>query len=262
VDAREVAIAAAALARGRSYGTSWSGHLRKFYGSNEFVAAAWRALAIAYTVVVACFTLLPSDVSRSWLPIDVDQLITPRGVGKSVVVAAFAAGLVLVALAWQRRRIWLSRLSWPLFGYLALCGFGVALLVLISQPPNYLRRVGLDALQDLPEDFDARHMLFYIGFAIVTAIAWRGRVSLLFLGVLLMAYGYALELIQEFVPTRNFKYKDLVSNGLGILLGLSCVHLYDLLLASNRIRLARLRRPRRGRAERSDGGARVQPRRS
>ena len=54
-------------------------------------------------------------------------------------------------------------------------------------------------------------MIFYFGFAVVAAIAWRRRVSLPLLGLLLMAFGFWLELAQELVPTRNFRIADLPS---------------------------------------------------
>jgi VanZ family protein len=78
---------------------------------------------------------------------------------------------------------------------------------------------------------------------VVAAIAWRARVSLPILGVLLMAYGYGLELLQEFIPTRNFRTTDLISNGLGILLAPCWVYLCDSLFGES----ARLSRPARRR---------------
>jgi hypothetical protein len=89
------------------------------------------------------------------------------------------------------------------------------MLVLISQPPRYLARFGLGELRGIADEFDVRHIMSYFSFAMVAAIAWRGRVRLSILGMLLMAYGFGLELVQELVPTRNFGMKDLVSNGLG-----------------------------------------------
>ena len=64
---------------------------------------------------------------------------SPPGRRQVAVVVAVVAGLMLVALAWQRRHIWLSRLSWPLFVWLARCRIGLASLVLISQPPGLWR---------------------------------------------------------------------------------------------------------------------------
>jgi VanZ family protein len=103
-------------------------------------------------------------------------------------------------------------------------------------------------------------MISYFGFAVVAAIAWRERVSLPILGVLLMAYGFGLELMQEYVPSRNFRIKDLVSNGLGILLGLCWVYLYDSLFGAKGTRLSRLTTRRRWRARRSGARAGMQPR--
>jgi hypothetical protein len=112
--------------------------------------------------------------------------------------------LLLAVSAWRRRRIWTARLSWPLLGWLALCLIGLLALVLISQPPSSLARDGLGQVASIRKDFDARHGLFYAGFAVATALAWRDRVSLPVLGAVLMAYGVVLEVVQEFVPTRTF----------------------------------------------------------
>lgn len=95
--------------------------------------------------------------------------------------------------------------------------------------------------------------MFYVGFAVVAALAWRDRVSLPVLGAVLMAYGCFLEVVQDFVPTRTFLLKDLISNGVGILLGLCWVYLYDSLFSESRTDLSRS-----GTARRSDGrGARA-----
>jgi hypothetical protein len=229
------------------------------------VATAGRNLvAIGYAVFITCSTALPTGTDLWLLVFDVEQLVTPRFVGKLVVVSAFFGGLALAGLAWRRRHLWVSRLSLPLVGYVIVCGIGLAMLVLISQPPRTLARVGLPELRGIVDEFDVRHIISYFGFAVVAAIAWRGRVSLPVLGVLLMAYGFCLELVQEFVPTRNFRIKDLVSNGLGILLGLCWVYLYDSLFGAKGTRLSRPSGRRRGGAlaRRSGGRADMQPRRS
>jgi hypothetical protein len=213
-------------------------------------------------VLIACFTVLPSEVTRALLVIDIDALVDPRLVGRLAIVGALMAGAILAVTAWRRRRIWPARLSWPLFGGLALGLIGLALLVVISQPPWYLTRRGLGEIVWITGDLDARHSIFYAGFAIVAALAWRDRASLAVLGGVLMAYGFALEVAQHFVPTRTFLIKDLVSNGVGILSGLGWMHLYDSLFGEERTRLSRPSRGRR-RHRRADGQiarASVQPR--
>ena len=196
-------------------------------------------LAIGYAVLVACFTVLPSRVNRALFRIDIDGLVNPQVVGRLAIVGALVAAAMLAALAWRRRRVWIARLSWPLVGWLALCLIGLGALVLISQPPWYLARHGLGDIAWVPKDFDARHSIFYAGFAVVVALAWRDRASLAVLGLLLMAYGFVLEAAQVLTPTRTFLIKDLVSNGVGILLGLGWVYLYDSLFGEERSALSR-----------------------
>lgn len=220
-------------------------------------------LAVGYAGFIACSTLLPSGTDLGFVVFDVGKLAPPRIVGNLVVASAFLGGLVLAGLAWRRRYLWTSRLSLPLVAYTIVCGTALAMLVLIGQPPWYLRRVGLDELRHIAADYDVRHMIFYFGFAVVTATAWRRRVSLWVIGLLLMAYGYGLELLQEFVPGRHFRIKDLASNGLGILAGLCWVYLYDSLLGAEGTGLSRLAARHRRRAlARDDVDAAVQPRRS
>jgi hypothetical protein len=226
------------------------------------VAATGRhGLAIGYALVVACATLLPPGADLWLFVFDPDQLES-RFVGRSVVFGATAGALMLAVLAWRRSRLWLSRLSLPLVGYLVLCVAGLALLVLVSQPPRYLGRVGLGALRDFAQDFNVRHIVSYFGFAVVAAFAWRDRISLPLIGVLLMAFGYGLELMQTLVPDRTFRVNDSLSNGLGILLGLCWVYLYDSLLGVRGTSLSHLGRFRRRRrpAGRSRARAAVQPR--
>jgi hypothetical protein len=218
---------------------SREGVLREFMEWRRIAAAGWRVLAIGYAVLVTCFTVLPSRVNSRLFLIDIDGLINPRLVGRLALVGAAVAALMLAVSAWRHRRVWTARLSWPLLAWLALCLIGLALLVLISQPPSSLARHGLGQVASIPKDFDARHSLFYVGFAVVAALAWRDRVSLPVLGAVLMAYGFLLEVVQEFVPTRTFLLKDLVSNGVGILLGLCWVYLYDVLFGESRTDLSR-----------------------
>ena len=213
---------------------------------------------------IACSTVLPAGTDLGFLVFDAHKMVTPRFVGKLVVVIAFFGGLALASLAWRRRHLWMSRLSWPLVGYTMACGVGLVMLVVISQAPHTLVRVGLGELRGIADEFDVRHMLSYFGFAVVAAIAWQRRVSLPVLGMMLMAYGLCLELVQEFVPTRNFRIKDLVSNGLGITLGLCWVYLYNSLFGVKGTRLSRRPTRRGGDAltSRSGAAAEMQPRQS
>jgi hypothetical protein len=220
----------------------------------EVATAGRHVLATGYALLVACATLLPPGTDLWLFVFDPDRLES-RFVGRSVMLAALIGGLTLAVLAWRRRHLWMSRLSLPLVGYVAVCGIGLALLVLVSQPPRYLGRVGLGALRDFALDFNARHIVFYFGFALVAAFAWRRRLSLPFIGMLLMAFGFCLELTQKLMPDRTFRITDLLSNGLGVLLGMCWVYLYDSLLGIGGTGLSRLggvrRRGRLGRQSRA-----------
>ena len=46
------------------------------------------------------------------------------------------------------------------------------------------------------------------------------------------ARAHAGKMAEELVPTLDFRYKDLVSSGLGTLLGMCWVYLYDSLLGA------------------------------
>lgn len=223
-------MAAAALARPfAATAASREDKLRKSDGWHEVATAYWRMLAIGYAVLAACFTLLPLKIVVALFSIDLHQLMSPRTLGKPVAIGAVAVGIMLVLVAWKLRHNWRFRASWPVIGWLPLCLFGLAMLVLLGQPPRRLARYGLAWFAGYSNDVDAGHLVAYLGFAVVAAFAWRDRLRLPIIGVLVMGYGFALELAQELVPTRSFRIMDLVSNGLGICLGLSWVYLYDLL---------------------------------
>jgi VanZ family protein len=211
--------------------------------------------------LAAWFTVLPRRINTGLLPIDVDELINPRSVARAAMVGAGAAGVMLIFMAWRHRHDWRSRLSWPLIAWLLVCLGGLAMLVVLSQPPWFLRRHGLVRIADFAADFDMRHMVAYVGLAVVAALAWRDRLSLPVIGLLLIAYGFVLEFAQEFVPTRNFRIKDLVSNALGVSLGLSWVYLYDLLKGAKQRATSSGTRRRERRREVGRGGASAQPRR-
>jgi hypothetical protein len=158
-----------------SGGSVVGGPLRKLDDIHRVTAAGWHVVAIGCALFVACSTTLPAGVDP-WS--FVEKLITPRFVGTLAVVGAFGGGLTLAALAWRRRHICMSRLSMPLVGYMVICGVGLAMLVLISQPPWYLARLGLSELRGIAHELDVRHIISYFGFAVVAAIAWRRRASL------------------------------------------------------------------------------------
>lgn len=213
-------------------------NLRKSDEWHEVATASWRMLAVGYAVVAAWFTVLPWEISMAPLSIDVDQLIATRTIARAAMIVAAAAAVMLALMAWRHRRNWRSRLSWPVGAWLGVCLGGLGLMVLLGRLPGLFERHGLAWFADLSQDFDVLHVRAYVGFALVVALAWRDRLSLPMIGLLLVAYSLVLELAQEFAPTRGFGIKDLVSNSLGISIGLSWIYLYDLLLDS-KVRLTR-----------------------
>jgi hypothetical protein len=189
-------------------------------------------IAMVCLALAAWFTVLPKRLNTGLLPMDVERLITPQLVGRAALVGALAAGAMLAVMAWRHRREWRARLSWPLLVWLLLCLVALTAVVALSQPPWMLRKRGLLWVAGFARDFDMRHLVGYAGLAVVVAAAWRERLSLPMIGLLLLGYGFVLEVAQEFVPTRTSRIKDLASNGLGITLGLSWVYLHDLLAAA------------------------------
>lgn len=64
----------------------------------------------------------------------------------------------------------------------------------------------------------AMHFIAYCGLAGVCRFASNKHPNWhLFLGVI--AFSFAIELLQQLIPNRSFEWYDLLANGLGALLG-------------------------------------------
>jgi hypothetical protein len=85
----------------------------------------------------------------------------------------------------------------------------------IEQVQSGVLKVTISTIGGVGNIYPAGQVLdipYYVGFAVVAALAWRDRFSLPMIGLSLMAYGFVLELAQELVPTCTFRVKDLVGS--------------------------------------------------
>ncbi len=90
--------------------------------------------------------------------------------------------------------------------YISLMGAFI-LSVLPSSPP------GLEKVWD-----KANHALAFIVIAYLGFVAYRD--SLVRLSLLVMLFGISIEVVQSFVPWREFSFLDMLADFIGILLGL------------------------------------------
>ena len=141
-----------------------------------------------------------------------------------------AAFVVLIVAAWKSRIALRLKVSWPLFlvGAVYLVGFAMlasatlrrTVLALFSTSPAWLDR--------LSTVLDPGHAVAYAAFTIIVVMAWREKAGVLWLALALLAYGYALELLQDLIPGRQYGLGDVTANGLGIAIGLIGVRLFNL----------------------------------
>ena len=173
-----------------------------------------------FALIVAVLSLLPSN-ARAF-----EDLVGQGPAGQlndllEVMASVTLAVLVLMLLRRSNiaRRL---RMSWTLLLVILLYLGGFALLV-----SSDLRSVLYDPLSMLAQGMfpdtlrvyvDAGHMLTYLVFALLAMIGWR-RFGPELIALVLIGYGLALEIAQLAVPYREFSVEDLVSNTLGIVLG-------------------------------------------
>ncbi|MGH6919073.1 MAG: hypothetical protein ACREJ0_15380 [Geminicoccaceae bacterium] len=180
--------------------------------------------------IVAAVTLFPNPTSNTASLLGEGRAIGDELNGILVFAIVGALLVVLIVAAWKSRLASRFKMSWPLFLTAAVYLVGFAMLVsatlrrtvlaLFSTSPAWLDR--------LSTFMDPGHVVAYASFTIIVAMAWREKVGVLWLGLALFAYGYALELVQELVPAREYGLGDLAANGLGIAIGMIGVRLSDL----------------------------------
>ena len=69
----------------------------------------------------------------------------------------------------------------------------------------------------------ANHALAFAAMALWGAAGWPGRFPALL--ALLMAYGWTIEVLQFFIPTRNADAEDVLADGAGLLMAWVIVRL-------------------------------------
>ena len=63
----------------------------------------------------------------------------------------------------------------------------------------------------------AAHTLAFAALMLLSALAYRPRLKLQWIALLLLGFGIGMEIVQHFLPYREFSFLDMVANGLGIL---------------------------------------------
>ena len=69
----------------------------------------------------------------------------------------------------------------------------------------------------------AAHTLAFAALMLLSAVAYRPRLKLQWIALLLLGFGIGMEIVQHFLPYREFSFLDMVANGLGILLAMPLV---------------------------------------
>lgn len=189
----------------------------------------WRGAAALYALVVVVVSLLPAEQLVVWVPIAQDEGLN-AGIREAVVEIAGVAGLVLVVvpvlLHVLRVRIWVAprlRLSRTLS--LALIVYVICLALIASES---LRAAVWDGtlvvfpswLGLVTRNLSACHFMAYSGLALLLVLGWGWRLEWWLIGFLALVLGGVLELLQGMVPGRIPEWWDLLSDGLGILMGL------------------------------------------
>jgi VanZ family protein len=217
----------------------------------RYVSSVWQGAAALYALALVLISLLPASQLEAYVPIARDSALDP-GLRDTVIELSAIAGLLLlmvpIVLRARRMRIrvaprlWLSR---PLSLALVLC---VACLALIASQDLRDAATGLlPASLGLAVDrFSAGHVVAYGGLGLLLAIGWARQVGPWHVGLLALALSAVLEVVQDLVPGRAANPWDLLSNGLGLAIGLTAGSLL-VAEASGDASVGGARRTRRGR---------------
>lgn len=223
------------------------------------ISLVWRGMAAAYALALIMITLLPDAQLNAWLPIASDSALDSNLRDAVIELSAIAGLLVLLVPVLLRvlrvrirvaPRLWLSR---PLSLVLALCIGGLALMVFED-----LREAAWDLATDLlpaslglaTDRLSAGHVMAYGALGLLLALGWARAIGPWWLGLLALGLSGVLEVVQDLVPGRAANPWDLLSNGLGLTIGLTAG---SLLVAETRGGASggEARRDREGRRRRS-----------
>ncbi len=190
-----------------------------------------RALSVIAVVLVAVLTLIPRRTERQFTILAEGRMLGHELSDALVFVVIGMAGLAVIGLVWKSRLAARLRMSWPFFvvGVLYLLGLTALASSAVRGIVFGLVSTGMGSwLHRVSAELDAEHAIAYAGLAIIFALAWREKAGVPWLALGLFAFGAALELLQAFAPQREPRLGDLASNGLGIMVGLAGVFLFDL----------------------------------
>jgi hypothetical protein len=196
----------------------------------RFVSSVWQGAAAAYALLLVLISLLPASQLDSWVPIASDSALD-SDLREAVVELSAIAGLLLLLVPLGLRvlkirirvapRLWLSR---PLSLALVLC---VGCLALIASED--LRGAAWDLATGLLPAWlslaayrlSADHVMAYGGLGLLLALGWAREIRPWQLGLLALALSGVLEVVQDLVPGRAANPWDLLSNGIGLAIGLT-----------------------------------------
>jgi hypothetical protein len=194
------------------------------------IPLVWQGMAAAYALALIVITLLPDSQLEVWVPIASDSAFD-SGLRDAVIALSAIAGLLLLLVPVLLRvlrmrirvapRLWLSR---PLSLVLVLCVGSLALIV-----SEDLRAAAWGLAADLlpvslglaTDRLSAGHVMAYGGLGLLLALGWGGKIGPWQLGLLALGLSGVLEVLQDLVPSRAANPWDLLSNGLGLALGLT-----------------------------------------
>ena len=186
-----------------------------------------RSVPFIYAAMVAIVTLLPSAPATR-VRFFADQAIDFHVAFSYVSVLVLSVCLILAAIKLKM----VLKFSWPLFAVVASYAAIVSMLILEGLRNSVRGGLTYDGaawIAEISASLDVHHAIIYAVFAVTAAIGWRDRIVLPVLGVILITCGVVLEVWQEYVPGRTFRMVDIVSNSIGVVIGVTGVRLMDAL---------------------------------